>query len=74
MTKLISNFTWTDEATNDWADIWDALWQLGFQWEWKVGDGYVRRYGIRLLTITLFTICILRLRRKVRYHSRRFMF
>ena len=45
MTKLISNFTWTDEATNDWADIWDALWQLGFQWEWKVGDGYVRRYG-----------------------------
>ena len=45
MTKLISNFTWTDEATNDWADTWDILWQLGFQWEWKVGDGYVRRYG-----------------------------
>ena len=43
--SLISNFTWTDEATSDWADVWDALWQLGFQWEWKNGDGYVRRSG-----------------------------
>lgn len=45
MTKLISNFTWTDEATSEWADVWNALWQLGFQWEWKNGDGYVRRSG-----------------------------
>ena len=43
MTKLISNFAWNDEATSDWADIWDTLWQLGFQWEWKTGDAYVRR-------------------------------
>ena len=38
----ISNFSWTEDAIRDWADIWTSLWRLGFKWEWKNGDRPVR--------------------------------
>lgn len=43
----ISNFSWTEDAIRDWADIWTSLWRLGFKWEWKNGDRYARRTGDR---------------------------
>ena len=41
----ISNFTWTEEAIRDWSLIWARLWKLGFDWQWKNGDRYIRRQG-----------------------------
>ena len=43
--SLIGNFTWTEEAIRDWSYIWAALWRLGFKWQWKNGDRYVRQRG-----------------------------
>ena len=41
----ICNFTWSEEALRDWQDIWNALWRLGFKWQWKNGDSYARVSG-----------------------------
>ena len=41
----LRNFTWTDEAISDWEEIWNALWRLGYKWEWQNSDRYARRYG-----------------------------
>ncbi len=41
----ICNFTWSEEALRDWHNIWNALWRLGFKWQWKNGDGYARVCG-----------------------------
>jgi hypothetical protein len=43
--KALRNFTWTDEAINDWEAIWHELWHLGYKWEWQNSDRYARRYG-----------------------------
>ena len=43
--NALRNFTWTDEAINDWEDIWHELWRLGYKWEWQNSDRYARRYG-----------------------------
>jgi hypothetical protein len=43
--KALQNFTWTDEAINDWEEIWHDLWLLGYKWEWQNSDRYARRYG-----------------------------
>ena len=45
MTHTLSNFTWSEEAIRDWTLIWARLWKLGFDWQWKNGDRYVRRQG-----------------------------
>jgi len=44
-THTLSNFTWSEEAIKDWSLIWARLWKLGFNWQWKNGDRYVRRQG-----------------------------
>ncbi len=41
----ICNFTWGEEAIRDWHNIWNALWKLGFKWQWKNGDSYARVCG-----------------------------
>ena len=41
----ICNFTWSEEALRDWHNIWNALWKLGFKWQWKNGDRYARVCG-----------------------------
>ena len=51
--KALRNFTWTDEAISDWADIWHTLWHLGYKWEWQNSDRYARRYGD---TFNLFAV------------------
>ena len=51
--KALQNFTWTDEAINDWEDVWHALWRLGYKWEWQNSDRYARRYGD---TFNLFAV------------------
>ena len=51
--KALRNFTWTDEAINDWEDIWHDLWRLGYKWEWQNSDRYARRYGD---TFNLFAV------------------
>ena len=43
--KGLRNFTWTNEAINDWEEIWHDLWRLGYKWEWQNSDRYARRYG-----------------------------
>ena len=43
--KGLRNFTWTDEAINDWEEVWNDLWRLGYKWEWQNSDRYARRYG-----------------------------
>jgi hypothetical protein len=45
MTHTLSNYTWSEEAIRDWTLIWARLWKLGFDWQWKNGDRYVRRQG-----------------------------
>jgi len=43
----VNNFKWTDNAIQDWVDIWAVLWhevKMGdwpFQWVWSHGDKYV---------------------------------
>ena len=43
----VNNFKWTDNAIQDWVDIWAVLWhevKMGdwpFQWVWSPGDKYV---------------------------------
>ena len=51
--KGLRNFTWTDEAINDWEEIWHALWHLGYKWEWQNADRYARRRGA---TFNLFAV------------------
>ena len=41
----ICNYTWSEEAIRDWHNIWNALWKLGFKWQWKNGDRYARACG-----------------------------
>ena len=43
--KGLRNFTWTNDAINDWEEIWHQLWRFGYKWEWQNGDRYARRYG-----------------------------
>jgi len=43
--KGLRNFTWTNEAINDWEDIWHQLWRFGYKWEWQNADRYARRRG-----------------------------
>ena len=43
--KALRNFTWTDDAINDWEEIWHDLWHLGYKWEWQNSDRYARRRG-----------------------------
>ena len=40
-----SNFTWTNEAIDDWEEVWTSLWRVGVKWEWQNTDRYARRYG-----------------------------
>jgi len=51
--KALRNFTWTNQAINDWEDIWHDLWRLGYKWEWQNSDRYARRYGD---TFNLFAV------------------
>jgi hypothetical protein len=51
--KALRNFTWTNEAINDWEAIWHDLWWLGYKWEWQNSDRYARRYGE---TFNLFAV------------------
>tara|TARA_R110000823_G_scaffold121948_2_gene247087 strand:- start:122 stop:514 length:393 start_codon:yes stop_codon:yes gene_type:complete len=44
----VNNFKWTDNAIQDWVDIWAELWEEiddlaehSFQWVWSPGDKYV---------------------------------
>jgi hypothetical protein len=41
----LRNFRWTIEAISDWEEIWNALWQLGYKWEWQNADRYARPFG-----------------------------
>ena len=43
--KGLRNFTWTNEAINDWEDIWYQLWRFGYKWEWQNADRYARHRG-----------------------------
>ena len=43
--KGLRNFTWTNEAINDWEEIWHQLWRFGYKWEWQNADRYARRRG-----------------------------
>jgi hypothetical protein len=52
-TDTLCNFTWSEEAIRDWSLIWARLWKLGFNWQWKNGDMYVRRQGE---TFTAFVV------------------
>ncbi len=51
--KGLRNFTWTNDAINDWEDIWHSLWRFGFKWEWQNADRYARRRGD---TFNLFAV------------------
>jgi len=52
-TDTLCNFTWSEEAIRDWSLIWAQLWKLGFNWQWKNGDMYVRSRGE---TFTAFVV------------------
>lgn len=39
------NFAWTIPAISDWEEIWNALWALGYKWEWQNADRYARSFG-----------------------------
>jgi len=52
-THTLSNYTWSEDAIRDWTLIWARLWKLGFDWQWKNGDMYVRRQGE---TFTAFVV------------------
>ncbi len=49
----LRNFTWTNDAINDWEAIWHELWRLGYKWEWQNSDRYARRRGD---TFNLFAV------------------
>jgi hypothetical protein len=49
----LRNFTWTNDAINDWEEIWHQLWRFGYKWEWQNADRYARRYGE---TFNLFAV------------------
>ena len=51
--KGLRNFTWTNDAINDWEAIWYSLWRFGFKWEWQNADRYARRRGD---TFNLFAV------------------
>ena len=39
------NFAWTVAAIREWEEIWNALWALGYKWEWQNADRYARPFG-----------------------------
>tara|TARA_R110002012_G_scaffold245396_1_gene420367 strand:+ start:3446 stop:3775 length:330 start_codon:yes stop_codon:yes gene_type:complete len=43
--KGLRNFTWTNDAINEWEGIWHQLWRFGYKWEWQNADRYARRRG-----------------------------
>ncbi len=49
----LRNFTWTNDAINDWEEIWHQLWRFGYKWEWQNADRYARRRGE---TFNLFAV------------------
>ena len=51
--KGLRNFTWTNDAINDWESIWHQLWRFGYKWEWQNADRYARRRGD---TFNLFAV------------------
>ncbi len=51
--KGLRNFTWTNDAINEWEDIWHQLWRFGYKWEWQNCDRYARRRGD---TFNLFAV------------------
>ena len=51
--KGLRNFTWTNDAINDWEEIWHELWRFGYKWEWQNSDRYARRRGD---TFNLFAV------------------
>ena len=51
--KGLRNFTWTNDAINDWEAIWHQLWRFGYKWEWQNADRYARRRGD---TFNLFAV------------------
>lgn len=51
--KGLRNFTWTNDAINEWEQIWHQLWRFGYKWEWQNSDRYARRRGE---TFNLFAV------------------
>ena len=51
--KGLRNFTWTNDAINDWESIWHQLWRFGYKWEWQNADRDARRRGD---TFNLFAV------------------
>ena len=51
--KGLRNFTWTNDAINEWEEIWHQLWRFGYKWEWQNADRYARRRGD---TFNLFAV------------------
>lgn len=49
----LRNFTWTNDAINEWEEIWHQLWRFGYKWEWQNADRYARRRGD---TFNLFAV------------------
>ena len=53
----VNNFKWTDNAIQDWVDIWAVLWhevKMGdwpFKWVWNNGDKYVMDYHIKTIQL-----------------------
>lgn len=41
----LRNFSWSPAAIEEWEEIWNTLWHLGYKWEWQNSDRYVRRRG-----------------------------
>ncbi len=70
----VNNFVWTENAIEDWIDIWAVLWsevEIGdfpFKWVWNHGDKYV--FGRPTLFTSLRTQ---RCTSMPRFHFQRFL-